>query len=297
MTTQRQHDTRRQPPGRASPGRALRPGAPSSRAGRRAGTSSGLYDTDLDDDSRPRFYLLTMYPYPSGALHIGHWYIKTPTDAIAPLPADARRQRVPADRVRRLRAAGRERRDQERHQPARLDDGEHRARCARQLRTMGASFDWDSRGRDLRPRVLQLEPVAVPAVPGGGPRLPRRLARSTGAPTTARSRASRSRARTATAGAAARRSRSASSPQWYLRTTNYADELLDFTGIDWPEPDPAHADELDRALERARRSCSRPRPRRTTRAARSCACSRPAPTRCSARRSWSSPRSTRWSTS
>ena len=24
-----------------------------------------------------------MYPYPSGALHIGHWYIKTPTDAIA----------------------------------------------------------------------------------------------------------------------------------------------------------------------------------------------------------------------
>ena len=42
-----------------------------------------LYDTDLSDDSRPRFYLLTMYPYPSGALHIGHWYIKTPTDAIA----------------------------------------------------------------------------------------------------------------------------------------------------------------------------------------------------------------------
>ena len=42
-----------------------------------------MYDTDLEDDSRPRFYLLTMYPYPSGALHIGHWYVKTPTDAIA----------------------------------------------------------------------------------------------------------------------------------------------------------------------------------------------------------------------
>ena len=24
--------------------------------------------------------------------------------------------------------------------------------------------------------------------------------------------------------------------QWYLRTTNYADELLDFSGIDWPDP-------------------------------------------------------------
>ena len=42
----------------------------------------GLYRTDLEDDSRPRFYLLTMYDYPSGDLHIGHWYVKTPTDAI-----------------------------------------------------------------------------------------------------------------------------------------------------------------------------------------------------------------------
>jgi len=24
--------------------------------------------------------------------------------------------------------------------------------------------------------------------------------------------------------------------QWYLRTTRYADELLDFTGLEWPEP-------------------------------------------------------------
>src|SRR5512146_2001791 len=25
-------------------------------------------------------------------------------------------------------------------------------------------------------------------------------------------------------------------PQWYLRITDYADELLNFEGIDWPEP-------------------------------------------------------------
>ena len=42
----------------------------------------GLYKTKLDD-TRKAYYLLTMYPYPSGDLHIGHWYIKTPTDAIA----------------------------------------------------------------------------------------------------------------------------------------------------------------------------------------------------------------------
>ncbi|MEO8208804.1 MAG: hypothetical protein ABI598_07190, partial [Chloroflexota bacterium] len=29
----------------------------------------GLHRTDLADESRPRYYLLTMYPYPSGDLH------------------------------------------------------------------------------------------------------------------------------------------------------------------------------------------------------------------------------------
>ena len=42
----------------------------------------GLHRTDLRDTSRAKYYLLTMYDYPSGDLHIGHWYVKTPTDAI-----------------------------------------------------------------------------------------------------------------------------------------------------------------------------------------------------------------------
>ena len=44
---------------------------------------AGIYKTDLSDTETPKYYLLTMYPYPSGDLHIGHWYIKTPTDARA----------------------------------------------------------------------------------------------------------------------------------------------------------------------------------------------------------------------
>ena len=36
-----------------------------------------------DDDQRPTWYELTMYPYPSGNLHIGHWYAMAPADAHA----------------------------------------------------------------------------------------------------------------------------------------------------------------------------------------------------------------------
>jgi leucyl-tRNA synthetase len=44
---------------------------------------AGLFRTDLHDDAQPRWYALTMYPYPSGDLHIGHWYAMTPSDAAA----------------------------------------------------------------------------------------------------------------------------------------------------------------------------------------------------------------------
>ena len=37
----------------------------------------------MDDDPRPKWYELTMYPYPSGDLHIGHWYALAPSDCHA----------------------------------------------------------------------------------------------------------------------------------------------------------------------------------------------------------------------
>jgi leucyl-tRNA synthetase len=42
----------------------------------------GLYRSVIDTQ-RPKFYALTMLPYPSGDLHIGHWYAMTPSDARA----------------------------------------------------------------------------------------------------------------------------------------------------------------------------------------------------------------------
>lgn len=41
-----------------------------------------LYETREDAD-RPKWYALTMLPYPSGDLHVGHWYAMTPSDAAA----------------------------------------------------------------------------------------------------------------------------------------------------------------------------------------------------------------------
>lgn len=44
--------------------------------------ADGLYHSDIDR-SKPKHYALTMLPYPSGDLHIGHWYPMTPSDAHA----------------------------------------------------------------------------------------------------------------------------------------------------------------------------------------------------------------------
>lgn len=42
-----------------------------------------LYHTDLSDDSKEPYYLLVEFPYPSGDLHIGHWYAFAVTDIYA----------------------------------------------------------------------------------------------------------------------------------------------------------------------------------------------------------------------
>ncbi len=44
--------------------------------------SSGLYKADLKSDEKPHYYNLVMFPYPSGdKLHIGHWYNYAPVDS------------------------------------------------------------------------------------------------------------------------------------------------------------------------------------------------------------------------
>ena len=136
----------------------------------------GLYKTDLDDKSRPKYYVLTMYDYPSGDLHIGHWFTKTPTDVIArhrrmqgynvffPVGFDA--FGLPAENA--AIKSGVQPRD---WTLKNIDT------MRRQLRSMGAMWDWDAEVDHLQPRLLPLEPVVLPALPGAGPGLPRDGAR------------------------------------------------------------------------------------------------------------------------
>jgi leucyl-tRNA synthetase len=194
----------------------------------------GLYRTDLHDESRPKFYLLTMYPYPSGDLHIGHWYIKTPTDALArfhrmhgenvflPIGFDA--FGLPAEN-------------------AAIKGGFHPRvwtmqnidNMRRQLRSMGATFDWDAEVVTCDPSYYRWNQWLFLRF------LEKGLAYRAMAPvdwcpndgTLAREQVEGAERRCWRCGEQVEKR---DLEQWWLRTTAYADELLDFTGIDWPEP-------------------------------------------------------------
>ena len=194
----------------------------------------GLHRTDLHDDSRPKYYVLTMYDYPSGDLHIGHWYVKTPTDAIArfhrmhgenvfmPIGFDA--FGLPAENAAIKSGAN-----------PRDWTMKNIETMRRQLRTMGASFDWSAEVVTCEPefyrwnqwlflRFLEAglayrQRSAVDWCPNDG--------------TLAREQVEGTDRHCWRCGA---RVEKRDLDQWYLRVTKYADELLDFAGLRWPDP-------------------------------------------------------------
>ncbi|MGH2488136.1 MAG: class I tRNA ligase family protein, partial [Candidatus Limnocylindria bacterium] len=187
------------------------------------------------DDAPGPFYLLTMFPYTSGDLHIGHWYASTGPDVVARmhrmrgeqvmLPVGFDSFGLPAEN-------------------AAIERGIHPAewtypnidQMRAQFRTLGASWDWTREVVTSDPEYYRwtqwlflqfyragLAYKAMAAVdwcPKDQVVLAReqvlgaeRVCWRCGTPVIKRD-----------------------LEQWFLRITRYADELLNFEGMDWPEP-------------------------------------------------------------
>ena len=175
-----------------------------------------------------------MYPYPSGDLHIGHWYIVTPTDALArfhrmhgenvffPIGFDA--FGLPAEN-----AAIKNNINPRDWTMANIEN------MRRQFRTMGATFAWDAEVVTADPEYYRWNQWLFLQFLEAG------LAYRAMSPvdwcpndgTLAREQVEGTDRHCWRCGAQVEKR---DLEQWYLRTTKYADELLDFSGIDWPEP-------------------------------------------------------------
>ncbi len=192
-----------------------------------------MHDTDLES-ARDRYYLLTMYPYPSGDLHIGHWYIVTPTDAIArfqrmhgknvflPIGFDA--FGLPAENAA-IKGGFNPREWTMRN----IDN------MRRQFRSMGAMFDWSAEVVTCEPDYYRWNQWLFLRFLEAG------LAYRAKSPvdwcpndgTLAREQVEGADRHCWRCGAKVEKR---DLDQWYLRVTKYADELLDFGGVDFPEP-------------------------------------------------------------
>jgi leucyl-tRNA synthetase family protein len=194
---------------------------------------SGLYRSVIDHE-RPKHYALTMLPYPSGDLHIGHWYAMAPSDVRArymrmrgynvlfPIGFDA--FGLPAENAA----------IQHNIHPYEWTLSNVK-RMRQQLKTMGAMFDWEREAISCLPGYyrwsewlfLKLydmdlayrKKAAVDFCPNCNTTLAReqvwgedRHCERCGTPVIKKDLA-----------------------QWFWRITDYADELLDFSKIDWPE--------------------------------------------------------------
>ena len=187
------------------------------------------------DDAPDPFYLLTMYPYTSGDVHIGHWYASVGPDIVARmhrmqgkhvmLPMGFDSFGLPAEN-------------------AAIDRGVHPAewtyanidRMRSQFRTMGNSWDWSREVVASDPEFYRWTQWLFIQFYNAG------LAYKAMAPVDWCPKDQVVLAREQVLGAE-RRCWRCDTPvikrdleQWFLRITKYANELLDFAGLDWPEP-------------------------------------------------------------
>ncbi len=192
----------------------------------------GLYAV-ADDDARPKRYELTMYPYPSGDLHIGHWYAMAPSDCHArfsrmqgynvlhPIGFDA--FGLPAENAAISRGI---------HPHTWTMDNIENMR--RQLRSLGAIYDWDREVVCCLPEYYRWNQWFFVKLFEHG------LAYRAKAPVVWCPSCQTVLANEQVVNGGCERCGALITrrdlEQWFLRITDYADQLLDFGGlIEWPE--------------------------------------------------------------
>ena len=194
---------------------------------------TGLYRSEIDSSS-PKHYALTMLPYTSGDLHIGHWYAIAPSDVRArymrmkghnvlfPIGFDA--FGLPAENAAIQRGI----------HPAKwtLDNVE---RMREQLKTMGAMFDWTREAITCLPEYYRWTQWLFLKFYAND------LAYREKAPVDWCPQCNTTLAREQVWGED-RHCERCDTPvikkdldQWLFRITRYAEELLDFSEIVWPD--------------------------------------------------------------
>ena len=185
-----------------------------------------------DDDPRPKWYALTMFPYPSGDLHTGHWYAMAPSDAAAryrrmqgynvmfPMGFDA--FGLPAENAAIKRGI-----DPKEWTYSNIE------RMRGQLRLMGAGFDWER-------EIITSDPEYYRWTQWWFLQLYKRgLAYRAEAPANWCPGCQTVLANEQVVDGRCERSDDIVErrllTQWFFRITAYAEELLKFDGIDWPE--------------------------------------------------------------
>ncbi len=192
-----------------------------------------LYHADINPN-RKKAYFLTMLPYTSGDLHIGHWFIKATSDARArymrmlgynvmlPIGFDA--FGLPAENAAI-----------ERNIHPKEWTYKNIERMRRQLRSMGAMWDWSREAITSDPEYYRWTQWFFQQF------FKNDLAYKKMAPVDWCPQCNTTLAREQVIGDN-RVCERCKTPvikkdldQWFLRITQYADELLDFSHLDWPE--------------------------------------------------------------
>jgi leucyl-tRNA synthetase len=186
------------------------------------------------DYEQPKHYALTMLPYPSGDLHIGHWYAMAPSDVRArymrmkgynvlfPMGFDA--FGLPAENAAIQRGI-----HPYKWTMSNIDN------MRRQLRTMGGMFDWEREAISCLPGYYRWSQWFFLKFYDMG------LAYRKQSPVDFCPQCNTTLAREQVWGED-RHCERCSTPvikkdlaQWFWRITDYVEELLDFSQIDWPE--------------------------------------------------------------